>query len=89
VVVDRRTGHSHGGGGFLDGFLEQGRGELLGRRQHIGRTGTRGSRVQADDGVEVDHAAPPVFGDLAKEMRTVWRSSASVMPAALARVWCR
>src|SRR5215217_4445463 len=86
VPIDRRAGHGHGGGRFLDGLLEQAGAELLGGRQHTPRTGTRGGGVQADDGVEVDGAALLILATLAKEMRTSRRSSASVMPAALARV---
>jgi hypothetical protein len=48
-----------GAGGLADGVGEQGEGGPGGRG-----VGWAGGTVEADDGVEVDHAAALVFGDL-------------------------
>ena len=53
------TGEPHGGGGLADGGAQQ-RGVVGGRRGLV----VLGFGVQADDGVEVDHAAGLVFGYL-------------------------
>jgi hypothetical protein len=86
VLIDRRAGHGDGGGRVLDGLLEQGGAELLGRWQDTGRAAAGGA---GPGGSRRGSGPLPAFwysATLAKEMRTSRRSSASVMPAALARV---
>jgi hypothetical protein len=55
-TIDRRAGHPNRRDRRLDGLLEQVSAEWLRRWQQAVRAATRGGRVQADHGVEVDGA---------------------------------